>query len=523
MIDYIYSKPFLVMDCQTTGMHPKQSHLIEIAWSVWRMKGESSTITHHFVKLPEGENIPRRISQMTGITDLDLNHGLTPFMICNNLSSMMNAMGNSAVAISHYAIFEKSFLRHLFLKHLGDETLPFNMLCSQKISKKIFPNLPSYTLKGILGYLGFTIEETKKAKTHVEATIKIIGVLFEHLSRENITSLEDLVEWVNCPAAPQVKKYEYKIDRVKRLEISTKPGIYKMISADGSILYIGKATSLRNRVNSYFRGQKNRDRRILEMLSQVVNIDTTECDSALEAALLEADEIKRLSPPYNITLKNATRELLFYSCDFHSFSYEQNETFPIGPFRPNDAINNLKLLHHWLKTDEVDEFVETMFPATVSREGVRLFCEAYSLNVIWLCNTSFRSFMCLGLIMLRNLEKINPTHNFEKEWAKIKKELLIQNPKALEFEFLTPNLIKERIERLFLRAAHLKRRTRQLTRLLNSSIQIKHGDINKLLKFNNGKLNDDTLKKTYPWSEANIALWDRMSILLAHKKSYTII
>jgi hypothetical protein len=58
---------------------------------------------------------------------------------------------------------------------------------------------------------------------------------------------------------------------------------------------------------------------------------------------------------------------------------------------------------------------------------------------------------------------------------------------------------------------------------LNSSIQIKHGDINKLLKFNNGKLNDDTLKKTYPWSEANIALWDRMSILLAHKKSYTII
>ena len=156
----------------------------------------------------------------------------------------MNAMGNTAVAISPYAAFEKTFLRHLFLKQLGNQSLPFDMICSQKISKKVFPNLPSYTLKGILGYLGITIEETKKAKTYVEATIKIITVLFEHLSRENITTLEELVQWIDCAAGPKVKKYEYKIDRLKRLEISTKPGIYKMLSATGSVLYIGKAELL---------------------------------------------------------------------------------------------------------------------------------------------------------------------------------------------------------------------------------------------------------------------------------------
>ena len=523
MTKTIFSKPFLIVDCQTTGMHPNNSHLIEIAWSVWRMGCENTTITHHFVKLPEGTSVPGRISRITGITDTDLESGVTPLMICNYILSAVHAMGNSAVAVSHYATFEKTFLSDLFLKHLGKETLPFTMLCSQKISKKVFPNLPSHTLKGVLGHLGLSINAEKKAKSHVEATIKIIEVLFDQLIERNITTLDELTGWPDSIARPTLKKYEYKIDRLKRLNMPDKPGIYKMICNKGSILYIGKATSLKSRVNAYFRGQKNRDKRILEMLSQVVNIKITECDTALEAALLEADEIKQWNPPYNITLKNTERELRFYTRDFQSFSDRQDELFPIGPCRPNDAIGLLMSLHHWIKTDEIDEFVEAMFPVTVSKDGVKLFCESHDVNEKWFREISFRSLLCLGLIRLRKLEKINPKFNLEKEWAKNKKELLSHNSNALEPAFITPALIKDRIERTFLRAAITKRRSRQLTRLLNSSIQIKHGNVEKLLKFNNGNLNNDTSQTTYPWSKATVAQWDRMSILLTHKKFYEII
>ena len=75
-----------------------------------------------------------------------------------------------------------------------------------------------------------------------------------------------------------------------------------MLSQSGEVLYVGKATSLRSRVNSYFRGQKGPrppqrdDRASLES-------DATPCATPLEAALLESDEIKRLNPPYNVVLK----------------------------------------------------------------------------------------------------------------------------------------------------------------------------------------------------------------------------
>jgi hypothetical protein len=59
------------------------------------------------------------------------------------------------------------------------------------------------------------------------------------------------------------------VDRIKRLEFPNRPGVYRMLSQSGQVLYVGKATSLKSRVNSYFRGQKGRDRKKLEMLAQV--------------------------------------------------------------------------------------------------------------------------------------------------------------------------------------------------------------------------------------------------------------
>jgi DNA polymerase III subunit epsilon len=77
-----------------------------------------------------------------------------------------------------------------------------------------------------------------------------------------------------------------------RQALADKPGVYRMRSLGGDLLYIGKAKSLKKRVTSYFRSKAPHPEHILEMLSQAQNIDFSLTESALEAAVLETDEIK---------------------------------------------------------------------------------------------------------------------------------------------------------------------------------------------------------------------------------------
>lgn len=76
------------------------------------------------------------------------------------------------------------------------------------------------------------------------------------------------------------------------------PGVYLMKDRDGEIIYVGKATSLKNRVSSYFTGQK--EGKTAELVAHIQDISFHTTDSALEALFLEANLIKKYQPIYNI-------------------------------------------------------------------------------------------------------------------------------------------------------------------------------------------------------------------------------
>ena len=80
------------------------------------------------------------------------------------------------------------------------------------------------------------------------------------------------------------------------------PGVYIMRDSRRRPLYIGKASSLRRRVISYF--QRPQETRIEQMLAQVSNIDLQKTDSVIEALFLENDLIKKYQPKYNVRLKD---------------------------------------------------------------------------------------------------------------------------------------------------------------------------------------------------------------------------
>ena len=81
------------------------------------------------------------------------------------------------------------------------------------------------------------------------------------------------------------------------------PGVYRMLAADGSALYVGKAGSLRKRVASYFSASP-KTARIMSMLSQVASMEVTVTRTEVEALLLENQLIKSLRPRYNVMLRD---------------------------------------------------------------------------------------------------------------------------------------------------------------------------------------------------------------------------
>lgn len=96
-----------------------------------------------------------------------------------------------------------------------------------------------------------------------------------------------------------------KSQGLKKLNLPNKPGVY-FWKRGKEILYIGKATSLRDRVRSYFAKDliDTRGPGILDMTVQAGTVDFQETDSVLEAIILEANLIKKHQPKYNVKEKD---------------------------------------------------------------------------------------------------------------------------------------------------------------------------------------------------------------------------
>lgn len=131
-------------------------------------------------------------------------------------------------------------------------------------------------------------------------------------------------------AEPQTR-FDARLDLVPQ-----NPGVYLMKDATGSVIYVGKALNLQNRLSSYFTANPQGTPKVLAMISHIADFSYLICQSEFEALVLECNLIKEHQPHYNILLR-----------DDRAYPYiriTMNETYPrilkafrIGPDRLHGA------------------------------------------------------------------------------------------------------------------------------------------------------------------------------------------
>ncbi len=147
-------------------------------------------------------------------------------------------------------------------------------------------------------------------------------------------------------------------------ELTAAPGVYRMLAADGSVLYVGKAASLKKRVASYFVNAE-RSPRQRAMLAQVARMEVTVTRTEGEALLLENQLIKSLKPRYNVLLRDDKSYPYIHISTQDEFPrvtfYRGTRALPgrfFGPYPSASAVREtLDLIHKLFKLRSCEDSV----------------------------------------------------------------------------------------------------------------------------------------------------------------------
>lgn len=120
---------------------------------------------------------------------------------------------------------------------------------------------------------------------------------------EDDARLPDILEESGAIGEEPLATGHEAIERAVRLA-PTSPGVYRMLSANADVLYVGKAKNVKKRLSSYARQSAPLPARILRMIAATVTVEIVSTTTETEALLLEANLIKQLRPRFNVQLRD---------------------------------------------------------------------------------------------------------------------------------------------------------------------------------------------------------------------------
>ncbi len=503
----------LTLDCQATGANPAKGHLLEIGWCPTRASaGDNPAATglkNYLIRLPADAAIPRVVQRITGISDDSITDAISLEIVWEHLietATQITAGSASAACptVIHFARFEEPFLHELHKKNNAAEPFPFRIICTHEIAVRLLPELPRKGIRAIAGYFGHSMPEFKRSADHVIATAFIWKKMVALLSTTcGISRLDQLAGWLDATKPAGRSKRTFPMNPEIHRRLPDKPGVYRMLRVKkGDPLYIGKAKSLRQRVNSYFRQKAPLAEHTLEMLTQARELDFTLTGSALEAAVLESDEIKRHSPPYNIALRRRQRGLAFCSKDLCRHSAVVDSDCPVGPLPAGRFINSVSAFGLWLSygmqvndDDQLDiaYSILALPPEYASegdcmRAGAKIFRENYGSRPGQ--QSALRLLTARGAQLWRERREAAALTDTVAEKETANGNVDTEQKEPGQEHIWTPEAVARSIEKMVLHSAQLIRRARWFCLLSESSLAWSTADLRNnfkiLVVFENG-------------------------------------
>jgi DNA polymerase-3 subunit epsilon len=286
---------FVVVDLETTTGRPVPGSIIEIG--AYRMRGRQ--ILEAFQNLVRPQmRIPRFVARLTSISD-EMVAAAPPI---EEVLPRFRAFLGGAVMVAHNAQFDHSFLDFEFRRVFGIGLLN-PVLCTLRMARRLLPSMRRRRLDLLAEHFGLSTAGRHRGLGDARMAAELLSIFLEIAAQTGLNRLDRILDHYSRGVSG--RRIERHVAPEVIAAIPQRPGVYLMRNQHGDLLYIGKATRLRDRVASYFNGDTHLRGKIVELVNHVWQLETRPMHSALEAALLEAKLIRQLKPPYNRMLKSA--------------------------------------------------------------------------------------------------------------------------------------------------------------------------------------------------------------------------
>ena len=276
---------YAIVDIETTGGYAASNGITEISIQIF----DGENIVEQFETLVNPrQNIPKYIQAFTGIT----NEMVADAPGFEEIAEKVFTYLQGNIFVAHNVNFDFSFIKN----HLEFYGYRFTAkkLCTVRLSRQIFPGLPSYSLGNLCRSLDIDLNNRHRAGGDAMATVDLFRKLLAHDQKGLIAASlhRNSKEQVLPPNVPQS---HFDV-------LPQTPGVYYFHDQKGKVVYVGKAKNIRSRVNSHFSNNSDsRQRQNFLRYTHAISFQSTATE--LMAAILESTEIKRLWPLFNTSQK----------------------------------------------------------------------------------------------------------------------------------------------------------------------------------------------------------------------------
>lgn len=284
---------FCVLDLETTGTDPRSDEICEVG--AVRVRGGEVLGTFQTLVNP-GRALSPRITVITGLTDAVL--APAPRMDAV-LPSLLEFIGD-AVVVAHNARFDVGFIAAACERRGHDPFSPMVVDTVTLARRLVRDEVPNCKLGTLADRFGLAHRPSHRALDDALATCDLLHLLLERAAGWGVLGIDDLVHLGRLSGSPRSAKLSLTAD------LPREPGVYRMVDAEGTVLYVGKATNLRQRVRSYFGGDDRR--RVGALLGRMNRVEHTVTGDVLTAEVLERRLISGLSPEFNRVGRRRTGE-----------------------------------------------------------------------------------------------------------------------------------------------------------------------------------------------------------------------